>query len=370
MKGARRWAGLGLLIALPGPALAVKLDALLVQDAVRVLAGAPERGTLGLGQLDLGLNLSPGWQREDRLRLSLVANWGGAPSARVGDLQGSSNVETPAQFKPYELWYDWPLAERLSLRAGWQDWNATAYTLPAAQVFLNGSFGIGPELSQIPLPNFPSTAPGLRLHWQPPLEAREQDVFDLQLGVFNGVAGDPRDPSRATLRLSDGDGLFAGVEAGVRRGEARWALGAWLHTRPYTDREGRRRDEFGGLYALGERPLALPLPGRWRGFVLLGQAQADRRDLDAGLSTGLRGSGLLPGRPEDVSGLGLAQARLNGRARPAETTVELTHRFQLAPGVGLQPDLQWVHAPSGRRAPAVWVASLRLILSGTFSPGG
>jgi len=144
-----------------------KLGANLTQDGVWTSGGAASGGSAP-GELDLVGQLpgdAIGGREDDVLEAYVIGNWGGPPSRDVGDLQGTNNVETAAQFKLYELWYQFQLTPHWDLRTGLMDYNEEAYSLTSAQLFLNGSFGIGPELSQVTLPNFPVTAPGARLRW-------------------------------------------------------------------------------------------------------------------------------------------------------------------------------------------------------------
>jgi porin len=69
------------------------------------------------------------------------------------------------------------------------------------------------------------------------------------------------------------------------------------------------------------------------------------------LDTGLCYTGLLPGRDEDVAGLGFVYAKHAGDITDAvkshEAVIEATYRIQLTPAIYLQPDIQWINRPSG-----------------------
>ena len=73
-------------------------------------------------------------------------------------------------------------------------------------------------------------------------------------------------------------------------------------------------------------------------------------------AVGLVWTGLLPGRPSDVSALyvsraGLSQglpARAERFPEDAEWVIELTYAFTLTPAIRLQPDLQYVVNAGGR----------------------
>jgi len=62
-------------------------------------------------------------------------------------------------------------------------------------------------------------------------------------------------------------------------------------------------------------------------------------------------TGLLPGRDDDVTGLGFVYAKHAGditdAVRSHEAVIEATYRIQLTPAIYLQPDIQWINRPSG-----------------------
>ena len=137
------------------------------------------------------------------------------------------------------------------------------------------------------------------------------------------------------------------------------AIGAWAYTerfQAWTPDQPAGRSW--GLYVLGEQLLHLNRDGAGglSGFARVGTASDAVNQLDLFLGGGLTYRGALPGRPDDVAGLGMAHAR-NGspfrRAqreagfprKGAETVLELTYRAQLGRFFVVQPDLQWVVNP-------------------------
>jgi len=74
---------------------------------------------------------------------------GGLPSNFVGDAQGVSSISAPNTLKLYEAWVQKNFSHnRISVLAGLYDLNSEFYRLQSAGLFLNSSFGIGPEFSQ------------------------------------------------------------------------------------------------------------------------------------------------------------------------------------------------------------------------------
>ncbi|PYQ29750.1 MAG: hypothetical protein DMF57_16110, partial [Acidobacteria bacterium] len=138
------------------------------------LSGGERRGTTYLGTLRFQLTL-------DGSRLAGVSGMtlfveglnihGGHPSRFAGDAQGVSNLEGPARWMLNEGWIQQNLFDnQLSILIGRYDLNTEFYRLQSAGLFLNSSFGIGPEFSQSGRDGpsiFPDTSVGTRIAWKP-----------------------------------------------------------------------------------------------------------------------------------------------------------------------------------------------------------
>ena len=110
------------------------------------LAGGLRHGTTYLGALRLQFTF-------ERRGLTVFAEGlnihGGQPSAFAGDAQGVSNLEAPAGWQLYEAWFQQNLLDsRVSALVGRYDVNSEFYRLQSASLFVNSSFGVGPEFSQ------------------------------------------------------------------------------------------------------------------------------------------------------------------------------------------------------------------------------
>lgn len=334
------------------------------------------------------------------LRIHVQSNRGDAVSAEVGDLQGVSNLQAPEKWRLYEAWIEQPMGPSgTSLLAGVWDINAEFDVIPAAGDFLNGAFGFGPEYSlsgTVGPSTYPATGLAARLRLEP-----RPDIYGL-LAVSDGA---PSRPGSLDFSLDREDGGLLSAEIGYvrpfsdpspgpgwasrpdRRGGGRGmarggpgprrqrrrigrgrviqevatkiAAGAWLYTsRLPAWTTGAPSAHGWGLYLLGEHRLSREENGTGglSGFARIGTAADEVNRVSLSLGGGLTYTGLLPGRPDDVTGLGVAHAR-NGspylRAQRqagfaterAETVVELTHRVQLGSAFVIQPDLQWVKNP-------------------------
>jgi porin len=323
-------------------------------DLMAIVSGGISRGVETPANFDMVFTLDTGkagWWENGTLQLYLLGNAGGDPSRRAGDLQVASNIEAPDTFKLFEAYYEQRfLDDRLGVLVGLHDLNADFYVTEHSGMFLNSSFGIGPEVAQVGPSIFPTTSPGVRvrLNWTP-------NTYFLA-AVFDGVAGNPNDPYGTHISFNYGDGVFAIAEAGLLGDKANYyklGVGGWHHTANIVDLNGRPRDDNSGIYALGETDLWRAEDGRGVGvFTQLGFADGDRNQLATYVGAGLTWTGPCPQRPTDVAGLAIAHARngdhfkrLNPTVERAETTLEASYLVTPTPWLTLQPDLQYIINP-------------------------
>jgi len=116
------------------------------------VAGGVKRGTTYHGNLNLQLTFDfgrlIGW-RDATVFLSGLGIHGGHPSQFAGDAQGVSSIEGPREWTLEEAWIEKNFhGNQFSILIGRYDLNSELYHLHAADLFLNSSFGIGPEFSQ------------------------------------------------------------------------------------------------------------------------------------------------------------------------------------------------------------------------------
>ena len=303
-----------------------------------------------------------GWWQNGTFFLYLLGdvNAGGPLSDKVGDLQVTSNIEAPKAFKIYEFWYEHRFADgRLSLLAGLHDFNSEFDVLEYAGLFLNSSFGISPDISQVGPSIFPTTAPALRLKAQPGAGTY------LLAAIYDGRPGDPELPRRNHLHTPGENGAFTALEAGVLRGKAgsadyvKLGIGGWVDTAGAEDFTGTRHSFNHGVYLIAEKTLfTTGEDGQGLGaFVQFGFADPQRNEIGRYWGAGLNYTGLIPGRDHDVAGIAVASAR-NGdhflhfmqtaqasAFERAETVIEATYLAELRPWLNVQPDVQYVIHP-------------------------
>ena len=175
------------------------------------LAGGRRRGGTYLGNLNLQLTLDAqrltGWPGATVFLYGLGIH-GGHPSNFVGDAQGVSNIEAPAKWKLEEGWVQQNLfGNRFSALFGRYDLNSEFYRLQSASLFLNSSFGIGPEFSQSGQ-NGPSIFPFTSVGGRFAIKPIQEVVF--RTAVLDGVPVER--PNGARQAFAKGDGALIVTE--------------------------------------------------------------------------------------------------------------------------------------------------------------
>jgi porin len=357
-------------------------------DAFANAAGGTKRGGTYAGNLHLQLGLDGGrLVNAPGLTAFLHGLWihGGQPSSFAGDAQGVSNLAAPAAARLYEAWLQYNfLGNRWSILAGRYDLNTEFYHLQSAGLFVNSSFGIGPEFAQSGVAGpsiFPDTSVGVRLAYQPVpgivlrvaiMDGAPVDRPDGSVGIFKGGDGLLL-VSEATFLTRPALGnpfpnmrFRIGRSANLPLYDGKIAVGAWHYTTTFSDLSAVdasgvpvRRNGSGGGYLLADRSL-YQAPGdpkkRLAGFVQLGIGDARVDRFGWYIGSGLIAMGMLPGRPDDEVGIATAVAR-NGShyiasqeqqglpVAAAEIALELTYLAQVNQWLALQPDVQYVVHP-------------------------
>ncbi|MDQ6993926.1 MAG: carbohydrate porin [Mariprofundus sp.] len=263
---------------------------------------------------------------------------GGDPSAMlIGDLQTASNIEAPNQFIVHQAWYEQQFMDgQLAILAGLHDLNSDFYASEYGGLFLNSSFGIGPDVSgNVATSLFPKAALGVRIKIQP------AEGFYLQGAVYDG------DPSTRKMNTTEGKMFIA--EAGVSVADGSYKVGYWQHTANITTASGAVYRSDYGLYGVVDQPLLELQNGSKIGaFMQYGWVPASRNDsVTAYVGGGVHVQGLMPSRADDELGLAIARASTH---LSAETTLEFTYHAVLTPWLALQPSFQLIDNPGGDAA--------------------
>ncbi len=289
----------------------------------------------------------------------------------VGDLQGVSNIAAPRTARLFELWYEQMLLdEKFSVLLGVEDINSEFYVSEYAGLYVNSSFGIGPEVAGGRPSVFPLAALGVRFKFLP------NEHWEFLTGAYDGDPGDP-DVDEHFFR-SDFDkagGVFLISQAAYRFGGSKDSdvlpgsvtAGVWHNTGDFRDLvDGEDIDgsaDIGedelfvrsgntGGYLIVDKLLFREQEAQGLGvFLQLGGSAKNVNTVDFYVGSGLNYTGLIPSRDEDILGVAIAQARISdklvdaGVNDKAETTIEMTYRAKINEYIAIQPDIQFILNP-------------------------
>lgn len=294
----------------------------------------------------------------------------------VGDLHGISSIDAGGDtMHIMELWYEHSFPySRSSAIFGIHDFNGDFYVAEYANLFVNAGFGFGQAIGDNAGPsNYPNTTLGIRLK----SEVTENSYF--QIAMYDGAVGTDDESAEAefnkiiSVKLDKNEGVFVGAEGGIFKNEPgstdgyyKLALGLWYlradqegFDTPNNDPEGNPipvlagnpRPGTGGAYILGEMSI-----GEKMGiFFKHGRARSEYLQHSQFYSAGMNFTGAIPGRDEDVLGIGLVYTANSpeymaqfeeGALYKAETTYEITYTAQITDWLMVQPDFQYVQYPN------------------------
>jgi len=357
-------------LARRGIRLSIRYDGEIFDD----LSGGLRRGATYLGNANLQVTLDArrlmGWPGLTMFLYGLGIH-GGHPSRFAGDAQGVSSIEGPTKWTLEEAWLQQTLFHgRFSALVGRYDLNSEFYRLQSAGLFLNSSFGVGPEFSESGPQGpsiFPKTSAGGRVAFKPArgvvlrsavVDAKGAGLLVMAEAAYLYRPGSPEQPRTRQLRIGRGCcGTYSGKVA-----VGGWYYSATLDDLADTGLDGQplRHRVSGGIYLLADQSVyqaARHPERRLSVFGELGIGDSRVNRFASYIGGGLTASGLLPRRTQDELGIAVAAAR-NGsrfiqaqrdqgmREQSSEVTWELTYLAQLNSHVAVQPDLQLVLRPN------------------------
>jgi porin len=338
---------------------------LLTADVLSDVAGGLKPGLKLLGKASMSAAYDGSQDGHDGLSGIVSAQYvhGGHISGRnVGDVQGVTNIEAFSALRLYELWLSRDYGGGHGWKAGLIDLNVDFDTQNVGALFLNSADGIGPEFAHSGLNGpsiFPTTALGLDGYFRP------NPDLTIRVGLFDGTAGSPDHPGAFAVRLSGKDGVLGVVQAerrfenGLRVEAGAWAYSAFFDALHHFDANGNplRYQRSRGAYATVEGPIftnkADPDRGL-AGWVRIGLADPVVQRVSGYIGGGIVYSGPFASRKQDQLGFAINHAIVDvpvadpGIARTgAETTFELSYRYNVSDSLAVQPDAQFVRHPSG-----------------------
>lgn len=314
----------------------------------------------------------------------------------VGDISMVSGIDAYDTLRLEDLWLQQNfLADKISLEVGQIAVDSEFMISPSAQLFVNGTFGANPLVSYdfepFDPPVYPLTTTGARLKLQP------VDSVYFMTAVYNGNAGTQSGNNEGMrFGFSAQTGILSFSELGYLLNQGKndrgmpgtYKLGGWVHTANFStfssqaafaNRTGPLQSAGVGygIYGVADQtvwrtdPKAAGDPQSLNLFLRAGAAPSDRSIVDFDIDGGLAFTGLVPGRKDDVAGLGLARSAIShdfsdfsqatgGPAFKYEALIEGTYSLNLAPWWQLQPDVQYIFSAGAQtHSPDALVVGLR-----------
>jgi porin len=266
----------------------------------------------------------------------------------IRDTQVISNIDSFNNIMQVsEYWWEFGLfSDDVTIRLGKQDFNTEFVYIDLAADFINSSFGLTPSAA---LPSYPNPSMAALVLMQ------LNESLLLKVGVWDALAGG------GSWGVSNNDSLLIAGEL-----EYDYALGSGKYPGTmsvgagYLSGDEVSGEQFGDVhgYSLqfeqliyrecvcnadttqGLSIFAAYYP-RFSETPVLVEAIGDS------LVAGFVYAGLIPGRNEDVFGVGVAWAELFQGGTNEETAVETFYKAQITARLSLQPDVQYIATPSG-----------------------
>ncbi|HCD51357.1 MAG TPA: hypothetical protein DEQ34_02845 [Balneolaceae bacterium] len=339
-------------------------------DLLGNISGGASQGVRFLDNLDMEIDIP---SHDISYYLRILGNNGSGISDLTGDIQGVSNIETDTQWQIYEVWFNriFP-SHKSSLLAGIYDLNSEFDVIKEGQLFINSSFGIGPDFSSTGNygPSiFPNTSFAARL------KVITSSNSTLKLGIFDTLPVSASQTVAETLLPDSRSGVLVTAEFVLHNSNSeneellnrgfvedspfRVVIGGWKYSNKRIGWSGDLYSDH-GLYSTIE------------GILLENQSAASVKMLSGFLRTGITNkfinrfqyfttagltyNGLIPGRDSDLAGISVThpinsseyvkQQSLAGiHYSYNECTYEFTYLSQLTDWLALQLDSQYIVHP-------------------------
>ncbi|WP_375457552.1 carbohydrate porin [uncultured Enterovirga sp.] len=378
----------------------IEYSATYIAETLGNARGGVRRGAVYTGRLDLQLDADletlAGWKGATFHTNAYFIHGQGLSGRFVGNLLTVSSIEALPASRLYEIWFEQKLfADALSIRVGQLAADTEFLVSQTATLFVNSTFG-WPNITGVNLPSggpsYPLATPGIRAKFLP------AKGLSLQVGLFNGDPAGPTsdvpDPQRRNccgtdFRLRDpafliGEAAYAyNTEKGSPGEPGTVTLGGWHHLSRFDsqrfDADGLSRADpsssgnagrlrgNSGVYGIIDQTIYREADNQNNGasvFLRASASPSDRNLVDLYLDAGIAYKGLFEGRPNDTMGFGFGVSRISRAAsaldrdvalfggqpvpvRSGEAVLEATYQAVLAPGITLQPDLQYIIRPGG-----------------------
>jgi porin len=145
--------------------------------------------------------------------------------------------------------------------------------------------------------------------------------------------------------------------------------GLWHQTGVLHGPAGISQDGTNGVYAFGSQRLWFRDPGQNNAgvstFFQVGKNESRTLPINKFLGGGFTGFGLVPSRPNDSAGIGVAWSRLNPNIfkRSSELMLQSYYQARMAKGIYLQPTLTYIPTPGASpNYNGAWAATLHVTI--------
>ena len=285
------------------------------------------------------------------------------PSVQINTRQTVSSLEATDTVKLFEAWWEQFLFNKhFSFKAGLYSLDTEFDVKQTANLFINGVFGTGIDLSEMGRFGpaiYPLSALGVRLK-------ETWEGLYLQVAVVDGVPGSPDNPHGTQVKLDEDDGLLIANEIGYKidspdHPRLKLGVGAWVYTTELPDIANPTDTQRGrhSIYGFIDLRLYSEAPDSSQGldgFFRLGVGDSQAGRFKRNLTFGLAYTGLLPDRESDVLGFAVSVGWAGDSLRQVnksmgtpiedeEIVLELTYQLSPLPWLTLQPDIQWFIHP-------------------------
>ena len=295
----------------------------------------------------------------------------------VGDLQALNNADAPNETRLYEFWYEQALFDgALRIKLGKMDANTDFAAPDYGGEFIHSSAGFSPT---IPLPTWPDPALGIVVSVEP------VEWLYFRVGVYDALGIGTR--SGYDTAFHSPNESFTIGELGLRpklslcgqdRLPGTYRIGGFYHSGEwdvyFNDRGGRLEPRThrgnSGLYVVLDQLLYREHAEDEEdeqglgAFFQFSWVPSDYNEITHHCGGGFQYAGLVPGRDDDVCGLGVHHVSLSGKVqslenRYSETAIEAFYKYQLTEFMSIKPDLQYIVNPGGDGRDAI-AAGVRL----------
>jgi len=293
-----------------------------------------------------------------------AATFGKGPA--VGDLHGTSGIYGGGDtFRIVEAWYEHSFpSSNSSVLIGLHDYNGEFYVSEFASLFIGAGYGMGQIIAENGGPSgYPTPTLGVRFRSQ------LSDLAYFQAAVYTAAPSDDAFNKIFEANLPSNDEVFAATEFGLNNKEPgeegyyKAAIGFWYlrsNTAGFEKADSTEQNPShildeekpgnGGIYVFAEMSIGEKLGI----FFKHGRGRQEYNQYAQFYAAGLNYTGIIPGREEDVFGIGLVQTRqssayldeFDGEFFAAETAFEITYTTNITDWLSVQPDFQYIQQPN------------------------